>query len=199
MSKISPDDLADRHDAPSGLHAKDALAIDATPLEDGGTVTVGGLDVEVVHTPGHGGEGVTFDAEGRALLTGDTLFGGGVGRVELGAEAGIEDDGVEGDATALHGSRQRLLERPDDVVVRPAHDPGSPEPSATATLGGVRERNEDLRRNRGDSFGSRSRASRTPRRTPSASSARTWDGCRFPEARWPTSNWDPTAAPRSDR
>ncbi|WP_135825819.1 MBL fold metallo-hydrolase [Halorussus ruber] len=141
-------ELADRHDVPYYLHSKDALAIDATPLEDGQTVTVGQLNIEVVHTPGHSEGSVSFDIEGAALITGDTLFHESVGRVELGVEAGIEDSDVEQNAATLYESLQRLLDRPDDALVLPAHDPGSPEPPVTATLAEVKERNGDLGRAR---------------------------------------------------
>ncbi|WP_336135610.1 MBL fold metallo-hydrolase [Natronomonas amylolytica] len=143
-------ELADRHGVPYYLHPKDALAIEATPIEDGQTVEVGGLDIEVIHTPGHSEGGVSFDIEGAALITGDTLFHESVGRVELGVEAGIEDSDVEGNAATLYESLQRLLERPDDALVLPSHDPGSPEPPVTATLAEVKERNEDLQRDRED-------------------------------------------------
>ncbi|MGB9965734.1 rhodanese-like domain-containing protein [Halobacterium sp. CBA1126] len=141
-------DLAARHDVPYYLHQKDALALDATPVEDGQTVTVGSLDIEVVHTPGHSEGSVSFDVEGAALLTGDTLFHDSVGRVELGVEAGIEDADVEGNAATLYESLQRLLDCPDDAVVLPAHDPRSPEPPVAATLAAVRARNDDLGRDR---------------------------------------------------
>lgn len=140
--------LADRHGVPYYLHPKDALAIDATAVEDGQTVSVGQLDIEVIHTPGHSEGSVTFDIDGAALITGDTLFHQSVGRVELGVEAGIEDSNVEQNAETLYESLQRLLERSDDMLVLPAHDPGSPEPPVTAPLGEVKERNEDLGRNR---------------------------------------------------
>jgi glyoxylase-like metal-dependent hydrolase (beta-lactamase superfamily II) len=141
-------ELAAGHGVPYYLHPRDALAMDATPVEDGQTVTVGGLDVNVVHTPGHSEGSVSFDVDGAALLTGDTLFHESVGRVELGVEAGIEDADVEGNAATLYESLRRLLDRPDDALVLPSHDPGSPEPPVSATLGEVRERNEDLSRDR---------------------------------------------------
>jgi glyoxylase-like metal-dependent hydrolase (beta-lactamase superfamily II) len=138
-------ELAEQHDVRYYLHPKDALAIDATPVTEGQTVTVGNLDIEVIHTPGHSEGSVSFDIGGAALITGDTLFHESVGRVELGVEAGIEDSDVEQNAATLYESLQRLLDRPDDTVVLPAHDPGSPEPPVTASLGEVRERNRDLR------------------------------------------------------
>ncbi|SHG95020.1 MBL fold metallo-hydrolase [Halobaculum gomorrense] len=141
-------DLAARHNVPYYLHQKDALALDATPVEDGETVSVGSLDMEVVHTPGHSEGSVSFDVKGAALLTGDTLFHDSVGRVELGVEAGIEDSELKQNAATLYESLQRLLDRPDDALVLPAHDPGSPEPPVTATLAEVKERNDDLGRDR---------------------------------------------------
>ncbi|MEF8815115.1 MAG: MBL fold metallo-hydrolase [Halovenus sp.] len=109
-------ELADRHGVPYYLHPKDALAIDARPLEDGQTVTVGSLDIESIHTPGHSEGTVSFDIDGAALLTGDTLFHESVGRVELGVEAGIEDSNVEQNAATLYQSLQRLLDRSDDAL-----------------------------------------------------------------------------------
>jgi len=140
--------LADRHEVPYYLHPKDALAIDAAPLADRETFTVGDIAFEVVHTPGHSEGSVSFDIEGEAILTGDTLFHESVGRVELGVEAGIEASDVEANAATLYDSLQRLLDRPDDALVLPSHDPGSPEPPVTATLTEVRERNDDLGRDR---------------------------------------------------
>lgn len=139
-------ELADRHGVPYYLHPKDALDIDATPVEDGETVSVGSLDIEVIHTPGHSEGSVSFDIEGAALITGDTLFHESVGRVELGVEAGIEDSDVKQNAATLYESLQRLLDRLDDALVLPAHDPGSPEPPVTATLAEVKVRNNDLSR-----------------------------------------------------
>jgi len=138
------DELATLHDVPYYLHPADALEVDASPLEDGQTLTVGAVDVDVIHTPGHSEGSVSFDLGGAALLTGDTLFHESVGRVELGVEAGIEDSDVASNAATLYESLQRLLERPEETVVLPAHDPGTPEPPVTATLSEVKERNQDL-------------------------------------------------------
>ncbi|MFC6953636.1 MBL fold metallo-hydrolase [Halorubellus litoreus] len=141
-------ELAYRHDVPYYLHPKDALGIDATPVENGQTVTVGSFDIEVIHTPRHSEGSVSFDIDGATLITGDTLFHESVGRVELGVEAGIEDSDVEQNAATLYESLQRLLARPDDALVLPAHDPGSPEPPVSATLAEVEKRNDDLGRDR---------------------------------------------------
>ncbi len=142
--------LADRHDVPYHLHQADATAVDATSVSDGQTVSIGAVDVEVVHTPGHSPGGVTYDVGGEALLTGDTLFHESVGRVELGVEAGLEETDVEDNAAALYESLQTLLARPGDPLVLPAHDPGSPDPPVALRLSEVRKRNEDLSRSRAD-------------------------------------------------
>jgi glyoxylase-like metal-dependent hydrolase (beta-lactamase superfamily II) len=141
-------DLAGRHGVPYYLHSEDALAIDATPVADGEAIEIGNLDIEVIHTPGHSEGSVSFDIDGAALLTGDTLFHESVGRVELGVEAGIEDTDAEQNAATLYESLQHLLDRSEDVIVLPAHDPGSPEPPVSATLSEVRAANEGLRRDR---------------------------------------------------
>ena len=50
------------------------------PLSDGMTISVGGVTLEVLHTPGHSPGGCCLhDAEGAVVFTGDTLFKGGPG------------------------------------------------------------------------------------------------------------------------
>ena len=142
--------LAERHDVPYHLHPDDATNIDATPLADGESFDIGAIGVTIVHTPGHSPGGVTYVVENGALLTGDTLFHESVGRVELGVSAGIEDSDIEQNAATLYESLQRLLDRPDDTLVLPAHDPRSPKPPVKARLGEVKTRNADLRRDRAD-------------------------------------------------
>lgn len=137
-------ELADRFGVPYHLHPEDALELDAEPVADGDTVRVGAIEIEVVHTPGHSPGSVTYDIGGKALLTGDTLFHDTVGRVELGAVAGLDDADAKANAEALYASVQRLLDRAGDLLVLPAHDSGSPRPPVVATLSEVRDRNEDL-------------------------------------------------------
>ncbi|MDY6765513.1 MAG: MBL fold metallo-hydrolase [Halobacteria archaeon] len=140
--------LAETYDVPYYLHPDDASDIGFTPIEDGQVLAVGGVDVEVVHTPGHSPGSVSFDIGGEALITGDTLFHESVGRVELGVEAGLEDTDVEENAATLYESLSRLLDYDGDTLVLPAHDPGSPDPPVTARLDEVIERNPDLTKSR---------------------------------------------------
>lgn len=81
-------DLAEATGAPILLHPADAMLWEAVypdrrvddPLSDGATISVGGLDIEILHTPGHSPGGVCLHiASQRVLFSGDTLFNGGPG------------------------------------------------------------------------------------------------------------------------
>jgi glyoxylase-like metal-dependent hydrolase (beta-lactamase superfamily II) len=106
-----------------------------TTLADGETVTVGDLDVEAVHTPGHT-TGMTSYRVGEFLFTGDGLFTESVARPDL--EEG--DAGAPDAAATLYETLQEtILPLPDDTVVAPAHFSDAAEPaddgSYTVTLG----------------------------------------------------------------
>ncbi len=90
-------------------------------LHDGGdVVSVGAIDVTLMHTPGHTPGSQCFLVDGR-LVAGDTLFLDGCGRTDL----------PGGDADELYYSlTQRLAVVPDDTVLYPGHL-YSPEPHAT--------------------------------------------------------------------
>ncbi len=84
-------------------------------LEHGEELKLGELAVRVLHTPGHTPGGIClFFPEEKALLTGDTLFRGSIGRTDL----------PGGDARALLSSiRERLFGLGDEVVFYPGHGP----------------------------------------------------------------------------
>jgi glyoxylase-like metal-dependent hydrolase (beta-lactamase superfamily II) len=95
-------------------------------------VAVGGLSVELVHTPGHTPGSQCFAVAG-CLVSGDTLFLDGCGRTDL----------PGGDPEEMYESlTTRLARFPDDTVLYPGHL-YSPEPSAS--LGETRRRNYVLR------------------------------------------------------
>jgi glyoxylase-like metal-dependent hydrolase (beta-lactamase superfamily II) len=80
-------------------------------VSDGDVVRVAGLELEVVGIPGHSKDHVAFAADG-AIFSGDLLFDGSVGRVDL----------PGGDWETLLASIRRLLERyGPDAVVYPGH------------------------------------------------------------------------------
>jgi hydroxyacylglutathione hydrolase len=96
---------------------------------DGEVFKVGTLSIEVLHTPGHTLESSCYllkDEAGKdhCIFTGDTLFVGDVGRPDLaqkGAEITMNDlAGMLYDS--LHA---KLFPLADDVIVYPAHGPGS--------------------------------------------------------------------------
>ena len=82
-------------------------------LEGGETVDVAGLSFECVAIPGHSPAHVAFYADG-ALFSGDLLFAGSVGRVDLPAPTG----------TRSSTSVRTLVDRyPPETVVYPGHGP----------------------------------------------------------------------------
>lgn len=97
----------------------------------GDVVTVGGVRVELLHTPGHTPGSQCFLVQGR-LVSGDTLFLEGCGRTDLPGS----------DPEEMYRSLQeRLLRVPDDTIVFPGHL-YSPDPSAS--LAEVRKYNYAL-------------------------------------------------------
>jgi hydroxyacylglutathione hydrolase len=82
-------------------------------VAEGDRVEVAGIEFEVVDVPGHSAGHVAFHHDG-ALFSGDLLFAGSVGRVDL----------AGGDWNTLVASIRTLLERFDpDTVVYPGHGP----------------------------------------------------------------------------
>ena len=115
-----------------------------TPVRDGDVLTIGEAHLEVLATPGHTEESVSYMLDEQVLFTGDTLFLDGVGRPDL--EANPEEAGQR--ARMLYHSLQRLQALPDDVLVLPGHA-AEPIPfdgvPLAATLKEVQERVTRLR------------------------------------------------------
>jgi glyoxylase-like metal-dependent hydrolase (beta-lactamase superfamily II) len=87
-------------------------SIPAVDLAEGGEIRFGEIRLTVLHTPGHTeGSVCLLDREGGALFSGDTLFAGGWGRVDL----------PGGDPEAMVASLARLTELEDAVQVFPGH------------------------------------------------------------------------------
>ncbi len=95
--------------------------------KDKETFQIGKLKIEVLHTPGHTPESscyLLYDEGGKpqAIFTGDTLFVGDVGRPDL-LDGVISRDEL---ASMLFDSlHTKIKTLPDDVIVYPAHGPGS--------------------------------------------------------------------------
>ena len=101
------------------------------PMRDGDTLEFPGMRLKVMHTPGHTIESISIlvvdlaknEAKPYAVLTGDTLFIGDVGRPDLRASLGWTANELGGH---LYDSvHQKLLTLPDEVLVYPAHGAGS--------------------------------------------------------------------------
>lgn len=99
------------------------------PLIDGQVLSLGGVVIEIRHTPGHTPEGISLvvseatAAEPTMVLTGDTLFIGDVGRPDLLAASGVSADEMARDL--YHSLHSRLLTLADTTQVYPAHGAGS--------------------------------------------------------------------------
>jgi len=124
-------ELRDRVGAKIYLGAAAKAAYAFTPLRDGDILEFGRVRLKVLETPGHTPESIsvivydleTSDTQPHAVLTGDTLFIGDVGRPDLRAALGWS-------ATELGGMlfdsvHTKLLGLPDESLVYPAHGAGS--------------------------------------------------------------------------
>ena len=95
--------------------------------EPGDDITVGGVTITCMHTPGHTPGSQCFLVDGR-LVAGDTLFLDGCGRTDL---PGSDPD-------QMYESLGRLAALPDDVIVFPGHRYSL---ASSATMAAVREQN----------------------------------------------------------
>lgn len=101
-------------------------------LEDGQVLNAAGVEMRVIHLPGHtpGGIALLCEKDGqRALFSGDSLFRGSIGRSDL--PGGDED-------SLLESLRGRLLTLPEDTPVYPGH-------GESTTIGEEKRKNPFLR------------------------------------------------------
>jgi glyoxylase-like metal-dependent hydrolase (beta-lactamase superfamily II) len=126
--------LVERYGVAYKVHADERAILEMTPagsriwgiqvaavpepsgtLAHGETIALGGLRIEVIHTPGHTPGGLCFHVSAeKVLFTGDTLFQRSIGR----------SDFPGGDGEALVASiRQRLFSLSEDTRVFPGHGP----------------------------------------------------------------------------
>ena len=127
-----------------------------TPMQDGAELEFGSVRLRVLETPGHTPESVSllvFDLakqreKPHAVLTGDTLFIGDVGRPDLMASIGITAADLAGMMyDSLHG---KLMKLPDETLLYPAHGAGSScgknlSKDTVSTIGAQRASNYMLR------------------------------------------------------
>lgn len=99
------------------------------PLVHGQRLSLGAVELEILQTPGHTPESICIvvresaDIAPHAVLTGDTLFIGDVGRPDLLSAFGRTQDQMA--RSLYHSLHGRLLTLPDATMVYPAHGAGS--------------------------------------------------------------------------
>ena len=120
--------------------------------KDGEQFQLGKLSIEVLHTPGHTLESSCYllkneHGKAEALFTGDTLFVGDVGRPDL-SSGDLSSEELAG--IMYETLQDKILPLADDVVVYPAHGPGSScgknlGPNTFSTIGEERKTNYALK------------------------------------------------------
>ncbi len=120
--------LAEVTRAPVLFHESAPVEFPHVDLEDDEEHELGNVRLAILHTPGHTPDGISIVVTDRTralepwfVLTGDTLFAGGVGRPDLlgqGAELSLAEQLYE----SLYG---KLLKLPDHLEVYPAHFGGA--------------------------------------------------------------------------
>ena len=122
----------ERYDIPYYLHEADRFILEdapdhaimfgvkppavpkvVNPLDNVSSLQIAGLDIRVVHTPGHSPGSVCFLVDGRCFA-GDLVFQGSIGRTDL--PGGNYD-------TIAHSLRKHLLSLPDETVIHCGHGP----------------------------------------------------------------------------
>lgn len=123
-------ELRNRAGARIVMGSRAQAEFDFQPMRDGDRIDLGDVRLQVLETPGHTPEGISLvvydrahsDTVPHAVLTGDTLFIGDVGRPDLLASIGVTADEL---AEMLYHSLHKLRSLPDTTRVYPAHGAGS--------------------------------------------------------------------------
>jgi hydroxyacylglutathione hydrolase len=124
-------ELRDRVGATIYLGAAAKAEYAFTPMRDGDTVEFGRVRLKILETPGHTPESISIvvydlnvsDSKPHAVLTGDTLFIGDVGRPDLRAALGWTATELGG--LLFDSVHNKLLPLPDESLIYPAHGAGS--------------------------------------------------------------------------
>ena len=104
--------LRDRCRCITVMGERSAVDVVSMRVADGDRIEVEGISLDVLYTPGHTDDSLSF-VLGERVFTGDTLLIRGTGRTDF----------QNGDPRAqYHSLFERLLKLPDDTLVYPAHD-----------------------------------------------------------------------------
>ena len=156
-------ELRDRVGAKIYLGAAAQAEYSFVPLRDGDIVDLGRVRLKALETPGHTPESISLvvydldhsETEAKAVLTGDTLFVGDVGRPDLRVALGWSATDLGG--MLYESLRNKLLPLPDSAAVYPAHGAGSLcgkalSKETTSTIGEQRRSNYALQPMSKDAF-----------------------------------------------
>jgi len=144
-------DLSNATNAPIVYGPKTETKFPVTVAADGQIFQIGNIQIVVLHTPGHTVESTCYllkDETGKntAIFTGDTLFVGDVGRPDLSDNFSKEDLA----AMLFESLQKKIILLEDDVIVYPAHGPGSScgknlGPGTSSTIGEQKQTNYALK------------------------------------------------------
>ncbi len=123
-------ELRNRAGARIVMGARAQAEFEVQAVKEGDLFELGDVRIQILETPGHTPEGISLlvfdrlesDTVPHAVLTGDTLFIGDVGRPDLLASIGVTADEL---AEMLYRSLNKLRDLPDTTLVYPAHGAGS--------------------------------------------------------------------------
>jgi glyoxylase-like metal-dependent hydrolase (beta-lactamase superfamily II) len=104
---------ANKHEAQGLVKVTGISDSDIVKVDSGDQLKVGNIEIDFLHTPGHTPGSQCFLVR-NALVSGDTLFIQGCGRVDL---PGSDPD-------QMYESLRKLASLPDDTVLYPGHDYG---------------------------------------------------------------------------
>jgi len=97
------------------LESPRSFLLPHSSIQEGEKLQVGSLEIKVMHTPGHTPGSICLEVD-KCVFSGDTLFAGGVGRVDF----------PGGDFKRLRRSiREKLLSLPPNTRILPGHGPES--------------------------------------------------------------------------
>lgn len=115
----------------------DPPSVPTTFLDEGDTVSFGSVTLDVLHTPGHSPDSISFVHEpSQQALTGDVLFQNSIGRTQ-----GLPETSR---SQLLASITEKLLPLGDDMTIYPGHGP-------VTTLGRERQQNPFVKEALGDS------------------------------------------------
>ena len=119
-------------------HSASELKNDLT-VSDGDSIKFGCSELAVYHTPGHSKDSICLVGDGK-IFSGDTLFVGNCGRIDLPGGSAKE---------LYHGLFNVIANLSDDLVLYPGHDYGS---SPTSTIGKEKQTNPVMQKISEDEF-----------------------------------------------